>query len=211
MRIIGLAEERLQPEPDVMQTILWTICMTRKRQEECIVVFPNGNINYDKSKTYPNTEPNPVVQNSWSNCYLFEYEVIYDLLPYMEKNYPVKKGAAHTGVCGLSMGCGEAIELGLKHPDLFQYMGFFSAGPFASTNQTIVTTQEDANRLNSQIKLCFFITGQQDHMMDDSARRFVNQCDLLGLNNMFLEVKGTGHDDRCWDRAFYTFMQYAFK
>ena len=53
----------------------------------------------------PNTEPNPVVQNSWSNCYLFEYEVIYDLLPYMEKNYPVKKGAAHTGVCGLSMGC----------------------------------------------------------------------------------------------------------
>ena len=114
-------------------------------------------------------------------------------------------------VCGLSMGCGEAIELGLKHPDLFQYMGFFSAGPFASTKQTIVTTQEDANRLNSQIKLCFFITGQQDHMMDDSARRFVNQCDLLGLNNMFLEVKGTGHDDRCWDRAFYTFMQYAFK
>ena len=181
-----------------------------KEAEECIVVFPNGNINYDKSKTYPNTEPNPVVQNSWSNCYLFEYEVIYDLLPYMEKNYPVKKGAAHTGVCGLSMGCGEAIELGLKHPDLFQYMGFFSAGPFASTKQTIVTTQEDANRLNSQIKLCFFITGQQDHMMDDSARRFVNQCDLLGLNNMFLEVKGTGHDDRCWDRAFYTFMQYAF-
>lgn len=174
-----------------------------KEAEECIVVFPNGNINYDKSKTYPNTEPNPVVQNSWSNCYLFEYEVIYDLLPYMEKNYPVKKGAAHTGVCGLSMGCGEAIELGLKHPDLFQYMGFFSAGPFASTKQTIVTTQEDANRLNSQIKLCFFITGQQDHMMDDSARRFVNQCDLLGLNNMFLEVKGTGHDDRCWDRAFY--------
>ena len=182
-----------------------------KEAEECIVVFPNGNINYDKSKTYPNTEPNPVVQNSWSNCYLFEYEVIYDLLPYMEKNYPVKKGAAHTGVCGLSMGCGEAIELGLKHPDLFQYMGFFSAGPFASTKQTIVTIQEDANRLNSQIKLCFFITGQQDHMMDDSARRFVNQCDLLGLNNMFLEVKGTGHDDRCWDRAFYTFMQYAFK
>ena len=25
-------------------------------------------------------------------------------------------------------------------------------------------------------------------MMDDSARRFVNQCDLLGLNNMFFEV-----------------------
>lgn len=36
MRIIGLAEERLQPEPDVMQTILWTICMIRKRRKSVL-------------------------------------------------------------------------------------------------------------------------------------------------------------------------------
>lgn len=182
-----------------------------KELKDAIVVFPNGNIKYDKNKEYPNTVPDPIIQNSWSDCYLFEYEVIYDLLPYMENNYPVEKGADHTAVCGLSMGCGEAIELGLKHPDIFHYMGFFSAGPFASTKQTIVTTKEDAERLNSQIKLCFFITGQNDHMMDDSGRRFVNNCDSLGMNSMFFEVKNTGHDDRCWDRAFYTFMKYAFK
>lgn len=182
-----------------------------KELEDAIVVFPNGNIKYDKNKEYPNTVPNPIVQNSWSDCYLFEYEVIYDLLPYMENNYPIEKGPDHTAVCGLSMGCGEAIEIGLKHPDLFHYMGFFSAGPFASTQQTIVTTKEDAERLNSQIKLCFFITGQNDHMMDDSGRRFVNTCDSLGMNSMFFEVKGTGHDDKCWDRALYAFMKYAFK
>lgn len=182
-----------------------------KELKDAIVVFPNGNIKYDKNKEYPNTVPNPIVQNSWSDCYLFEYEVIYDLLPYMEKNYPIEKGPDHTAVCGLSMGCGEAIEIGLKHPDLFHYMGFFSAGPFASTQQTIVTTKEDAERINSQIKLCFFITGQNDHMMDDSGRRFVNNCDSLGMNSMFFEVKGTGHDDKCWDRALYAFMKYAFK
>ncbi len=182
-----------------------------KELKDAIVVFPNGNITYDKKKEYPNTVPNPIVQNSWSDCYLFEYEVIYDLLPYMENNYPIEKGPDHTAVCGLSMGCGEAIEIGLKHPDLFHYMGFFSAGPFASTQQTIVTTKEDVERLNSQIKLCFFITGQNDHMMDDSGRRFVNNCDSLGMNSMFFEVKGTGHDDACWDRALYAFMKYAFK
>lgn len=182
-----------------------------KEMTDTIVVFPNGNIKYDKNKEYPNTVPDPILQNSWSDCYLFEYEVIYDLLPYMQENYPIEKGADHTGVCGLSMGCGEAIELGLKHPDLFHYMGFFSAGPFASTNQTIVTTKEDAERINSEIKLCFFITGQNDHMMDDSGRRFVNNCDSLGMNSMFFEVKGTGHDDRCWDRALYAFMKHAFK
>ena len=182
-----------------------------KELKDSIVVFPNGYVKYDKNKQYPNTVPNPIVENSWSDCYLFEYEVIYDLLPYMEENYPVEKGADHTGVCGLSMGCGEAIEIGLKHPDLFHYMGFFSAGPFASTNQTIITTKEEAERINEQIKLCFFITGQNDHMMDDSGRRFVNNCDSLGMNSMFFEVKSTGHDDRCWDRAFYAFMKHAFK
>lgn len=192
------------------QYILDTL-YAEKELKDAIVVFPNGNIKYDKNKQYPNTVPNPIVQNSWSDCYLFEYEVIYDLLPFMEKNYPVEKGADHTAVCGLSMGCGEAIEIGLKHPDLFHYMGFFSAGPFASTQQTIVTTKEDAQRINDQIKLCFFITGQNDHMMDDSGRRFVNNCDALGMNSMFFEVKGTGHDDKCWDRALYAFMKYAFK
>lgn len=192
------------------QYILDTL-YAEKQLADAIVVFPNGNIKYDKNKEYPNTVPDPVIQNSWSDCYLFEYEVIYDLLPYMENNYPIEKGADHTGVCGLSMGCGEAIELGLKHPDVFHYMGFFSAGPFASTNQTIVTSKEDAERITNQIKLCFFITGQNDHMMDDSGRRFVNNCDSLGMNNMFFEVKGTGHDDACWDRALYAFMKYAFK
>lgn len=192
------------------QYILDTL-YAEKELTDTIVVFPNGNIKYDKNKEYPNTVPDSIIENSWSDCYLFEFEVIYDLLPYMQNNYPIEEGADHTGVCGLSMGCGEAIELGLKHPDLFHYMGFFSAGPFASTKQTIVTTKEDAERINSQVKLCFFITGQNDHMMDDSGRRFVNNCDSLGMNSMFFEVQSTGHDDRCWDRALYAFMKYAFK
>lgn len=180
--------------------------------EDAIVVFPYGNIKYDANKEYPNTVPNPAVQTAqWGDCYLFEFEVINDLLPYMENNYPIEKGPDHTAVCGLSMGCGEAIEIGLKHPDIFHYMGFFSAGPFASVNQTIVNTTEDAEKLNSQLKLCYFITGQYDHMMDDSARRFVNNCDSLGLNSVFYEVQSTGHDDRCWDRGFYEFMKHAFK
>ena len=192
------------------QYILDTLYVSPK-MPDVIVVFPNGDIKYDKNKTYPHTVPDPTIQNSWSNCYLFEYEVIYDLLPYMQENYPIEKGADHTGVCGLSMGCGEAIELGLKHPDLFHYMGFFSAGPFASVNQTIVTTEEAAERINEEIKLCFFITGERDRMMDDSARRFVNNCDALGMNSMFFEVAGTGHDDGCWDRALYAFMKHAFR
>ncbi len=86
-----------------------------------------------------------------------------------------------------------------------------SAGPFETTDQFFVRSEEDAEKLNEKLKLLFFITGENDHMMDDSMRNFVKTCDGFGLNHVFYEVPERGHDDFCWDRALYAFMKYAFK
>ncbi|MGI5968638.1 MAG: alpha/beta hydrolase-fold protein [Lachnospiraceae bacterium] len=47
----------------------------------------------------------------------------------MPANYPVYGTPEHTAICGLSMGCAQSMELGFKHPELFDYVGCFSAGP----------------------------------------------------------------------------------
>ena len=154
---------------------------------------------------------NPLLTDFWKNHYLLEFEIINVLLPFMQQEYPVMTGPEHTGICGLSMGCAQTMEIGLKHPDLFDYVGCFSAGPFSTDNQPFVTSKEDADRLNSQLKLLFFITGENDHMRDDSMRNFVKTCDGFGVNHVFYEVPGRGHDDPCWDRCLYAFMKYAFK
>lgn len=179
--------------------------------EDTIVVFTSGVIRYKDDVAYPNVVENPQLTDFWKNHYLLEFEIINNLLPYMRSEYPVMTGPEHTGICGLSMGCAQTMEIGLKHPDLFDYVGCYSAGPFEKGDQTFVTGKEDAERLNSQLKLLFFITGENDHMMDDSARNFVNTCDGFGLNHVFYEVPGRGHDDPCWDRCLYAFMKYAFK
>jgi hypothetical protein len=47
----------------------------------------------------------------------------------MPENYPVYGTPEHTAICGLSMECAQSMELGFKHPELFDYVGCFSAGP----------------------------------------------------------------------------------
>lgn len=179
--------------------------------EDTIVVFTSGVIRYKDDTDYPNVVENPQLTDFWRNHFLLEFEIINNLLPYMQQEYPVMTGPEHTGICGLSMGCAQTMEIGLKHPDLFDYVGCYSAGPFEKEDQSFVTSKEDAERLNSQLKLLFFITGENDHMMDDSARNFVKTCDGFGVNHVFHEVPGRGHDDPCWDRCLYAFMKYAFK
>lgn len=179
--------------------------------EDTIVVFTSGVIRYKDGQDYPDIVENPLLTDFWKNHYLLEFEIINVLLPFIQQEYPVMTGPEHTGICGLSMGCAQTMEIGLKHPDLFDYVGCFSAGPFSTDSQPFVTSKEDADYLNSQLKLLFFITGENDHMMDDSMRNFVKTCDGFGVNHVFYEVPERGHDDPCWDRCLYAFMKYAFK
>lgn len=179
--------------------------------EDTIVIFPTGVIPYDANKEYPNIVESPYLSAFWKNHYLLEFEIVNELLPYAEKTFPVMKGPDHTGVCGLSMGCAQTMEIGFKHPDLFHYMGCFSAGSYESGERFLVKDAEAAAKLNEQLKLCFFITGENDHMQDDSMRNFVKDVSDKGLNNVFYEVPAVGHDDFCWDQALYAFMQHAFK
>ncbi len=184
------------------------------QMEETIVVFPHGVISYDANKNYPNVVENPYLHSDndfWVNHYLLEFEILNNLLPYMRENYNVGQTSAETGVCGLSMGCAQSMELGFKNPEVFDYVGCFSAGPFEDKNQFFVNSTEDADAINEQLKLMFFITGEYDTAHDNSLRNFIGTCNSYGLNNVFYEVKGVGHDDYCWDKALYAFMKYAFK
>lgn len=184
--------------------------------EESIVVFPDGDMPYNPSKTYPNIVPNPYLGKAgtmdWASCYLLEFEILNNLIPYMKENYPVYGTPDHMGVCGLSMGCAQTYEIGLKHPDVFHYVGGFSAGPYESPFDYLVTDETiPASELNKQLKLCLFIQGQDDKMADNSERIFVGNCDTKGLNSFFHEVAKTGHDHKCWRVGFYSFAKYAFK
>lgn len=179
--------------------------------EDTIVVFTSGVITYDKEKEYPGVAKGEFAGKADPDYRLLEFEILNTLLPYMEDFYPVMTGPEHTAMCGLSMGCAQTMETAFKNPDYFGYVGCFSAGPLDEKNQTFITTKETAELLNSKFKLMFFGTGELDTMRDDGMRYFIKNCSGLGLDNVFCEVPGRGHDDLCWDHCLRAFMKYAFK
>ncbi|MCI8307166.1 MAG: hypothetical protein HFH14_03855 [Lachnospiraceae bacterium] len=183
--------------------------------EPCVVVFPNGTIPYDASKTYPNIPEDAVITDWGRDSFLLEYEILYNLMPYMNENYHIAQGSSHTAVCGLSMGGGQTIDIGLKNPDVFGYVGSFSACPFADLEQTLVTSFEDTAKLNGKLKLFTLMVGSEDGLANGKDRSkskdFINTCTKYELNNMFVEESGLAHEDACWDRNLYKFLKYAFK
>lgn len=179
--------------------------------EDTIVVFTSGVITYDAEKEYPGVDKGEFVGKVDPDYRLLEFEILNTLLPYMEDTYPVMTGPEHTAICGLSMGCAQTMETAFKNPDYFSYVGCFSAGPLDEKNQTFITTKETAELLNSKFKLMFFGTGELDTMREDGMRYFIKNCSDLGMDSVFYEVPGRGHDDPCWDHCLRAFMKYAFK
>lgn len=56
----------------------------------------------------------------------FDRELTSDCIPYIERNFAVKKGRKNRAMAGLSLGSVQACLTVLKHQDMFSYLGVFS-------------------------------------------------------------------------------------
>ncbi len=61
------------------------------------------------------------------NTAAFARDLLEDVMPLVESRYRVIADRAHRAIAGLSMGGGEALEIGMGHPELFGFVGGFSA------------------------------------------------------------------------------------
>src|SRR5262249_57712384 len=83
-----------------------------KKVVPMIVVMPNG---FARA-------PGGTGRNS-----AFEDDLLKDVIPYVESHYPVRADREHRALAGLSMGGGQALRIGLKHRDVFAWVGGFSS------------------------------------------------------------------------------------
>ena len=87
-----------------------------------IVVMPNG----DTDGTWGGG-------SSPEGIELLGQELLTDIMPMIEKVYRVAAGRENRAITGLSMGGGQAFTIGLKHMDLFAWVGEFSSGLVSDT------------------------------------------------------------------------------
>lgn len=93
-----------------------------------VVVMPNGNIELDAAPgESPYMDKLPSGNNVNSMVGKFEKLFVKEIVGFTEKNYRVRKDKAHRAIAGLSMGGLHALFISLNHPQLFDYVGLFSA------------------------------------------------------------------------------------
>jgi len=97
----------------------------------------------------------------------FTKDMINDIVPYVEANYPVVKESKHRAVAGFSVGGGQTLNIGLTNPDKFAWI--CSYAPFTGTEEfqkNFGDYQPDADKLNKQLKLFSISVGTEDFLYE---------------------------------------------
>ena len=165
-----------------------------------IVILPNGRAMKDDRATGDIWAKDKVEAFT-----TFEKDLLNDLIPFVEKNYPVKKDRENRAIAGLSMGGGQTLNFGLGNIDKFAWVGGFSSAPNTKEPQELLPNPTKANEL----KLLWISCGDQDRLMPFSKRT----SDYLTENKIphIFYVEPGGHDFKVWKNDLYLFSQLLFK
>jgi enterochelin esterase-like enzyme len=169
--------------------------------EPMIVVLPNGRAMKDDRATGNIFDSAKVAAFA-----TFEKDLLNDLIPFIEKKYPVYTDREHRAIAGLSMGGGQSLNFGLGNLDKFAWIGAFSAAPNTKTPEQLVP---DADKARQQLKLLWISCGDADGLLNFSSRTHYY---LMQHNvpHIFYIEPGI-HDFKVWKNSFYMFSQLIFK
>ncbi len=169
--------------------------------EPMIVVMPNGRAMKDDRVT------GNIFDSARVKAFAtFEQDLLDDLIPFIEKKYPVLKDREHRAIAGLSMGGGQSLNFGLGNLDKFAWIGAFSAAPNTKPPAALVP---DANAAKAKIKLLFISCGASDGLVSFSKRTH-DYLKLHDVPHIYFIEPGV-HDFKVWKNGLFMYSQLIFK
>jgi len=169
--------------------------------ESMIVVMPNGRAMKDDRAGGNIRAPDKVQAFA-----TFEQDLLNDLIPFIESNYPVVTDREHRAIAGLSMGGGQALNFGLGNLDKFAWVGGFSSAPNTKSPELLIPDPEKAKE---KLKLLWISCGDADRLLDFSFRTHEYLVEKEVPHIYYLETGG--HDFKVWKNGLYMFSQLLFK
>jgi enterochelin esterase-like enzyme len=143
------------------------------KAEPMIIVMPYGNV-----------RPKPMAD--------FTKDVVNDIIPFIEANYPVISESNGRAVAGFSVGGGQTLNIGLTNTDKFAYV--CSYAPYTATEEfkaNFGNWTPDAVKINQQLKLFTISVGTEDFLYE-SVQQNIAMLRGKNLNLETLIVPG-GH------------------
>lgn len=172
-----------------------------KKIEPMIVVMPNGRAMKDDRPIGNIMDPEKV--EAFAN---FENDLLHDLIPFIEKEYPVIKDRESCAIAGLSMGGGQSLNFGLGNLDQFAWVGGFSSAPNTKEPELLLPNPNEAKE---KLKLLWISCGDADNLI-----RFSERTHQYLVNNdvpHIYYIEPGVHDFKVWKNGLYMFSSLLFK
>jgi enterochelin esterase-like enzyme len=172
-----------------------------KKVEPMIIVMPNGRAMKDDRAT-----GNIFDREKVEAFATFEKDLLNDLIPFIEKNFPVIANRESRAIAGLSMGGGQSLNFGLGNLNTFAWVGGFSSAPNTKRPEELVP---DPAKAKEQLKLLWLSCGDKDGLIRISKQTH----DYLKTNSVphIYYIEHGYHDFKVWKNGLYMFSQLLFK
>ncbi|MCH5227194.1 MAG: esterase [Muribaculaceae bacterium] len=183
------------------------------KAEPMIVVMTNGNATQTAA---PGESAEGLVTPGFdvSRMNRGEFEQAFpDVVNYVDSHYRTKTDKAHRAIAGLSMGGFHSLHISKQYPDLFDYVGLFSAAIFPPEGSTSPVFQDFDGKLRTQFeknpKLYWIAIGSDDFLYEDN-KQYRELLDKEGYPYVYVETP-EGHIWKNWRIYLTEFAPQLFK
>lgn len=139
-------------------------------------------------------------------------DMVQDVMPFIEKTYPVSTKREHRAIAGLSMGGIQTINLALWHPDLFSQVFPLSTGYFPNTIAEIKEKYVSVMKnpvINTFKNFQIYMGGATDIAYQNNLN-MMKMFDEYGIKYKYLNGEG-GHTFLAWRKNLQDFAPLLFK
>jgi len=166
-----------------------------------IVIMPNGRAMTDDRAT-----GNIMASDKVEAFATFEMDLLNDLIPFVEKKYPVLTDRENRAIAGLSMGGGQSLNFGLGNLDKFAWVGGFSSAPNTKAPELLVPNPDETSK---KLKVLWISCGDNDGLISFSQRTH-DYLVAKSVPHIFYIEPGV-HDFKVWKNDLFMFSQLLFK
>lgn len=211
-----------------LRAIMDSLIQTQRLQPFVIVAIHAG----DRIQEY-GTAAQADYMNRGSKARAYTDFVLTELLPYIQKHYPVTSDPAQSVMAGFSLGGLSAFDIVWHHPQVFSKAGVFSGSFWWRSKGLDKGYRDDTDRImHQQVRtgtyqknLTFWLqTGTEDETEDrdhdgvidsiDDTLDLIAELERKGYrwnrDIRYLEVKGGQHNPDTWRTVMPDFLTWAF-
>jgi enterochelin esterase-like enzyme len=142
----------------------------------------------------------------------FTQVLIGDIIPMIDATYRTIPDRMHRAMAGLSLGGTQTWEITQAHPDLFAYIGSFSA-PFGypQVPDGFNGLLGDPAAFAKQVNVLFISAGSAGDLGAAGSRTLHQALEKGGIKHVYYESPGTAHEWLTWRRSLHEFAPLLFQ